>query len=156
MSRKKQSSAEQPTIAICYVRQSYTRDTNDMNSPEHQRANILAFCEKKGWTPEWYMDAEGHKSGRYVKNRPAWLSVVERLKEPDVVALVTNDLARLHRKMWRVGKLMDELDEYGVHLALAAPGREIDTSTPMGRLMITVGVRRREEVDGFLEPQRGD
>ena len=60
------------------------------------------------------------------------------MNDPDVVALVANDLARLHRKTWRVGQLMDRLDEYGVHLVLAAPGREIDTSTPMGRMLITI------------------
>lgn len=91
-----------------------------------------------GWEPGWYEDAEGHKSGRYVENRPGWLALEQRLSDPDVVALVANDLSRLHRKTWRVGQLMDMLDEYGVHLVLAEPGHEIDTSTPMGRMLITI------------------
>lgn len=126
------------SVALCYIRQSYTRNENDISSPERQKANIAAYCEKKGWTPEWYEDAEGHKSGRYVANRPGWLALEHRIREDDVVALVANDLARLHRKTWRVGQLMDKLDEHGVHLVLAAPGREIDTSTPMGRMLITI------------------
>ncbi|MBN2470232.1 MAG: recombinase family protein [Anaerolineae bacterium] len=126
------------TIALCYVRQSYTRNESDMSSPEHQRANIDAFCKSKGWIPEWYEDAEGHKSGRYVSNRPGWQALEQRLKDPDVVALVANDLARLHRKTWRVGQLMDRLDELGVALVLAAPSRQIDTSTDLGRMMITI------------------
>lgn len=138
MTRNTKPLQEERHIALCYVRQSYTRNETDMNSPERQRANIAAYCAKKGWTPEWHVDAEGHKSGRYVQNRPGWLAVEQRLKDPDVAALVANDLARLHRKTWRIGQLMDRLDEYGVHLVLAEPGREIDTSTPGGRMLITV------------------
>lgn len=134
-SKKRQMSVPR-VIALCYVRQSYTRDASDMNSPERQRANIQAACDRNGWIPEWYEDAEGHKSGRTVKNRPGWLALKKRLGDPDVVAVVANDLARLHRKTWRVGHLLDLLDEHGVHLVLAAPGREIDTSTPMGRMMV--------------------
>lgn len=123
-------------VALCYVRQSYTRDNNDMQSPEHQRANIQVFCDRRSWTPEWYQDAEGHKTGRYENNRPGWLKLRSRMDDPDVVAVVANDLARLHRKMWRVAKLLDTLDEKGIHLAQAAPGREIDSSTPLGRTLI--------------------
>lgn len=127
-------------IALCYIRQSMTRDENDTNSPERQRANIQAFCESKGWLPEWYEDTGGHKSGRTEKGRPAWLSLKKRLGNPDVVALVANDLSRLHRKGWRVGDLIDKLNNYGVALALAAPGRQqIDTSTQQGRMLVQLG-----------------
>ncbi|MCL4251602.1 MAG: recombinase family protein [Anaerolineae bacterium] len=59
----------QRTIALCYVRQSFTRDANDRDSPERQRANIMAVCEKNGWVPEIYEDAEKHKSGTKEHNR---------------------------------------------------------------------------------------
>jgi DNA invertase Pin-like site-specific DNA recombinase len=124
--------------ALCYIRQSYTRDTNDMNSPERQRANIQAACDKNGWPPEWYEDAEGHKSGRDVKDRPNWLALEARLGDPDVAALVANDLSRLHRKSWRIGYLMELLDKHDIHLVLAAPGREVDTSTPWGRMFVSM------------------
>lgn len=32
--------------ALCYVRLSWTRDDNDANSPERQRANIQRVCEE--------------------------------------------------------------------------------------------------------------
>jgi DNA invertase Pin-like site-specific DNA recombinase len=126
------------TKAVCYVRKSYTRYgvVEDMHSPERQRANILAVCERNGWIPEWYEDVTGHKSGRFEKNRPAWLAAKARLSDPDIVALVANDLSRLHRRSWRIGNLLEMLDEYSVSLVLAAPGREVDTSTTMGRIMI--------------------
>ena len=134
MSRKKFSA--EPTIALCYVRQSVTRNADDTNSPDRQKANIKAMCDKHGWVAEWYEDVDGHKSGRTIKNRPGWLKLQERLSDPDVTALVANDLARLHRKGWRVGDLLDRLERYEVTLALCAPGREIDTSTPLGRIFV--------------------
>jgi DNA invertase Pin-like site-specific DNA recombinase len=126
-------------VALCYVRQSYTRNENDMHSPERQKANIEAYCAKKGWTPEWYIDAEGHRSGRSVKDRPGWLALEQRLGDPDVVALVANDLARIHRKTWRIGQLLERTKEASIQVVLAEPGRDIvDTSTPMGELYITI------------------
>ncbi len=123
-------------VALCYIRQSLTRDKDDTNSPERQRANIQAVCERNGWIPEWYEDAKGHRSGRSEKNRPQWLALKARLGDPDVIALVANDLSRLHRKGWRVGDLIDYLNEYNVNLVLAAPGREVDTTTMKGRMFV--------------------
>ncbi|GAB4575751.1 MAG: hypothetical protein Kow0077_28820 [Anaerolineae bacterium] len=138
MSSRKQETSVKRTVALCYVRQSFTRNENDMNSPERQRANIADFCARKGWTPEWYEDVEGHKSGRRVDNRPGWLALSKRIGDPDVVAVVANDLARFHRKTWRMGQLVDLLDEYGIFLALADPQRSIDTSTSQGRMFLTL------------------
>lgn len=135
MPRKPRKSIER-NIALCYVRLSFTRDGDDKNSPERQRANIERVCEEHGWTPEFYEDTEGHKSGRSIKNRPGWLALEKRLGDPDVVAVVANDLARLHRKGWRVGDLIERLEKYDHALVLAAPNRHVDTSTPMGKIFI--------------------
>lgn len=136
MKKRRSSKIIQAKVALCYIRQSVTRDENDTGSPERQRANITAVCEKNGWLPEWYEDAEGHRSGRDIKNRPGWLALSSRIEDPDVVALVANDLARLHRKGWRVGDMIEHLEHNGVALVLAAPGREVDTSTPQGKMFI--------------------
>ncbi|MBK9123546.1 MAG: recombinase family protein [Chloroflexi bacterium] len=130
---------QDPTIALCYIRLSWTREAKDSESPDRQRANILRVCEQNGWTPEFYEDAEGHKSGTTEKNRPGWLALKSRLADPDIAALVANDLSRLHRKGWRIGDLLDFVDEHEVKLVLAAQGKQIDFSTPLGRLMVQVG-----------------
>lgn len=136
MSSKKSREIPERKVALCYVRLSYTRDDDDRNSPERQRANIEAFLKSKGWIAEWYEDVGGHKSARKEENRPEWMRLKARLGDPDVVALVANDLSRLHRKGWRVGDLVDYLEKHEMALALAAPGREVDTSTALGRLFI--------------------
>ena len=139
--RKRTRTTVPRTIALCYIRQSFTRtgEPDDLNSPERQRANVQAEVEKNGWTPEWYEDVGGHRSGRSEKNRPAWLALKARLNDPDVIALVANDLSRIHRKGWRIGDLMEFLDERKVNLVLAAPGRELDTTTAKGRMFVQVG-----------------
>ena len=30
-----------------------SRDESDLNSPERQRANIQAECDRRGWIAEW-------------------------------------------------------------------------------------------------------
>lgn len=137
--RKSKSLNSEPKVALCYVRQSYTRDGDDTNSPDRQKANIQLVVEHNGWVAEWYEDVGGHRSGRSEKNRPAWLALKARLGDPDVVAIVANDLSRLHRKGWRVGDLLEFLDENDIALVLAAPGREVDTSSMKGRMFIQFG-----------------
>ncbi|MBK8022736.1 MAG: recombinase family protein [Chloroflexi bacterium] len=121
-------------VALCYVRRSLVRDDKDLVSPQIQRDNIQRICALHGWTPEWYEDAEGHKSAMHEKNRPGWMALKARLDDPDVVALVANDLSRLHRKGWRIGDLLDFVDHKGIKLVLADPSKHIDFSTPQGRL----------------------
>lgn len=138
MARKKKQVDR--NVALCYIRLSYTRNENDSDSPERQRSNIQKVCDSKGWTPEWYQDTGGHKSGRSENNRPSWLKLKTRLDDPDVVALVVNDRSRTHRRSWRFGELIDNLTELGVEFVTAAPGRDqIDTTTPSGRMMAQIG-----------------
>lgn len=134
MSSTNQTASVERITALCYVRLSLTRDESDLNSPERQRANIQAECDRRGWQPEWFEDVEGHKSGTEEENRPGWLALKERLGAPDVVAVVANDLSRLHRKGWRVGSLLDFLEQHQVGLVLAAPGRNLDLSGPAGKI----------------------
>ncbi len=136
-SSRKPGKVVERKFALCYVRMSYTLNASEADSPERQEANCRAFCERKGWLPAFYYDVDKHKSGTQEKNRPGWLALKQRMDDPDVVAIVSNDLARLHRKGWRVGQLIDWVEEHGIYLALAAPGRELDFSDPRDRLTAT-------------------
>jgi DNA invertase Pin-like site-specific DNA recombinase len=121
-------------VALCYVRMSIALNPSEEDSPERQRANIRAVCERNGWEMEWFEDVGGHRSGRSEKNRPEWQRLKSRLNDSNVVAVATNDLSRLHRKGWRASQLMEDLESKGVRLMICAPGRELDLSSPNGRL----------------------
>lgn len=131
---KKSLKSPKQLVALCYIRQSYTRDEEDTNSPERQRANIERIVERNNWIPEWFEDVGGHKSGRYEDNRPGWLALKERLNDSDIVAVVANDLSRLHRNVSSISSLIEILEEQGVALILAASDISIDTSTLMGQM----------------------
>ena len=122
-------------IALCYVRQSVTRDENDMSSPIRQRENIMRVCEQNDWIPEWYEDIQGHKSGTGVKGRPAWQDLWGRIEDPDVIAIIANDMSRLHRRVWRIGQLIDKVVELKIHMIFADPSQHIDLTSPQGRMM---------------------
>lgn len=135
MARRSSLHSSPRTVALCYIRKSWTRDEKDSISPERQRTHIQAICDLRGWQAEWYEDTEGHRSGMHEKNRPGWLALKSRLDDRDVVALVANDLSRLHRKGWRVGDLIEFVEQRSITLVLADPRRHIDFSTPHGKMM---------------------
>jgi len=124
--------------ALCYVRQSITRDENDTDSPERQRANIEEYCAERGWVMEWYQDAEDHKSGALENNRPGWLALKKRLDSPAIVAVVANDFSRLHRKMYRMGELMDFCREHDIEMckAVSKESMNIKDSTVSSWVML--------------------
>ena len=118
MPRKSYSLAIERTIALCYIRKSWTRDEKDAISPERQRKNIQVVCDANQWIPEWYQDTDGHRSGMHEVNRPEWMRLKARLNDSDVVALAAIDLSRLHRKGWRFGDLLDFVNRHGIKLVM--------------------------------------
>jgi len=125
------------TIALCYVRQSLTRDEMPQHSPDRQKANITALCQEHGWIPLWFVDADGHRSGYGEANRPAWQQLKDWLAHPQVVAIVANEPSRVYRQMWRMGRLMEDLDQRGVQLRFASPSSPVrDISHPADRFLL--------------------
>ncbi|MEO0561918.1 MAG: recombinase family protein, partial [Chloroflexota bacterium] len=122
--RKQPSRGVERNIALCYVRLSQTRDERDLDSPIRQRDNIRRACEARGWIMEWYEDVEGHRSGTSEKGRPGWMALKRRLNDPDIAALVANDMSRLHRSGWRVGNLLEFIGNADVELVLAGGNRD--------------------------------
>ena len=138
MSPKRKRALVERKTALIYIRQSVTKDENDKASPDRQRLLAEARVKEARWEAEWYEDTEGHKSGRFVNNRPGWLELKKRMADPDVAAIVAYDLARLHRKGWRIGDLLDQLEELGVALIFTRPGYNMDTSTRNGKFMAQI------------------
>lgn len=127
-----------PNIALCYIRQSRTMDEEDLNSPMRQRDNIERICERNGWTPEIYEDVGGHRSGTSEHQRPEWQQLKKRIGDPDVVALVANDLSRLHRNLAGVSQLIEQLERHGIKLILASSNNDIDVTTLTGQMFAQI------------------
>src|SRR5258708_10071277 len=123
-----ESKAIKQTKALCYIRLSLTKTQDDENSPDRQKANCLDYCEFRGWTPEFYEDRDGHKSGTREENRPGWLALKTRVGDPDVVAVVANDLSRFHRKGFRMGQLLEICKVGNLELVKAADKKSIDVN----------------------------
>lgn len=119
-----------PQIALCYVRLSRTKSLQDFTSVERQRENILSACQKYGWIPEWYEDAEGHKSAMTEANRPNWMALRARLSDPDITVVVVNDQSRAMRNTLLAMRFFEQLARYDVKLHLAAQDSTLDFTLP--------------------------
>ena len=125
-----------PEIALVYVRKSMVRSKSDGVSPERQRALCTTECERKGWTPEFYPDAEGHRSGRSEKHRPAFRRLKAQLGRPEVKAVVVSRLDRLCRSPRDFFNFLDLLQKHGVELVSLR--EQFDTSTAIGTAFVSI------------------
>jgi DNA invertase Pin-like site-specific DNA recombinase len=109
----------EPNIALCYVRQTGIGKLSEA-AVERQGVNILRVCEAHGWEPEWYEDVDEPGLEHLAGERLAWEALQERFGAPDVVALVADNLTRLHRDPAELDALIQTLEEYGIHRPTAA------------------------------------
>ncbi|MEI7999399.1 MAG: recombinase family protein, partial [Candidatus Omnitrophota bacterium] len=82
-----------------YTRKSLVFRRSDETSVERQGSNVLRAIEADGLKPEMHSDAEGNRSGRSDKYRPAWRMVMRRIADPDVRCLYVDSLARAWRSV---------------------------------------------------------
>jgi DNA invertase Pin-like site-specific DNA recombinase len=123
-------------VALIYVRRSMVRYDEDRASPERQLANCIAVCEEKGWAYEVYEDAEGHRSGRSEKHRPAWQRLKAQLSRPEVVAVVVNSLDRASRSPKDFFVFLDLLKKHQVELV--SVHEDFDTTTAIGKAFLAI------------------
>jgi len=117
-------------LAIGYIRVSTTRQAEEGNSLEAQRARIKSWCEAKGHElKSVYIDA-GLSGGR-ADNRPELQLAIEeacRLKS----VLVVYSLSRLARSTRDAIDISERLDRCGANLVSLT--ESIDTTTAVGVL----------------------
>lgn len=106
-------------IALCYIRQPGTGKTSQA-AIERQGVNILRVCEAYGWEPDWYEDIDEVGFEHLASERCAWEALEERFGAPDVMALVADDLTRLHRDPAELDALIQTLEAYDIRLVTAA------------------------------------
>lgn len=124
------------SVALIYVRKSIVRYDADRASPERQIANCIKICEQKGWRYEIYEDAEGHRSGRSEKHRPAWRRLKHQLARREVAAVVVNSLDRASRSPKDFFNFLDLLQEHDVELI--SVHEQFDTTTAIGKAFLAI------------------
>lgn len=126
------------TVALCYIRTSMFSKDDTSLAPARQRAYIEAVCHQNGWTPEWFEDVGGHRSGRGDIHRPEWAKLWLRLSDPDIAAVVAYDLARLYRHGQRITTFMNVLRMNNIRLVLANPLKSFDTQDDKNHLLFNL------------------
>lgn len=113
--------------AAIYVRVSTTEQTTDS-----QEAELLEYCEKRGWEYIMYRDkASGVKNDRPALN--AMLTDLRRRKFDVVVVWALDRLARSLKQLLTIG---EECRDLGVDLVSLR--QNIDTTLPAGRLTFQI------------------
>lgn len=123
-------------IALIYIRKSVVRYEQDRASPERQLANCVRVCDEKGWRYEVYEDAEGHRSGRSEKGRPAWRELKRQLARREVTVVVVNSLDRASRSPKDFFNFLDMLQEHDVELV--SVHEQFDTTTAIGKAFLAI------------------
>ena len=133
-------------FALCYIRQSITRNKSDMLSPDRQREYINTYlAQHPELTPIWFEDAKGHRSGRSVKGRPDFQMLLDEiLANPNVVRLIVTEYARVARSVFTSSQMIDLLRRRHIQLVFAYTNEEPDLQTAEGRLRLNIEAAMNE------------
>lgn len=102
---------------------------------------------KKHCIEKWYIEKISGKN----TDRPKLQEMISELQSGDTVYI--HDFSRLARSTSDLLKLVEELNERGIHLV--SNKENIDTSTPTGKLMLTmIGAINEFERTNMLERQK--
>ena len=122
---------------IAYVRVS----TMEQNEARQKEALSKHSIEK------WYIDKASGKN----MNRPQLAEMLDFVRAGDIVYI--HDLSRIARSTSDLLKIVEQLQHKGVHLV--SNKENIDTTTPTGKLMLTmIGAINEFERENLLERQR--
>lgn len=119
-----------------YVRVSTARQAEEGYSLDAQRSKLEKHCEAQDWLVEpqhVYIDAG--ISGKTTE-RPAYQAMLQAVSAGDVRRIVAVKMDRFSRSVRDFLDLLDYCKEHDC--AVVSLGESIDTSTPIGRMMITV------------------
>lgn len=124
-------------MKVAYVR---------VSTAEQNEARQLEALEKHG-IEKWYTEKVSGKD----TNRPKLKEMLEFVREGDTVYI--HDFSRLARSTKDLLEIVEQLNSKGVHLV--SNKENIDTSTPTGKLMLTmIGAIAEFERQNLLERQK--
>ena len=122
---------------LAYIRVS-TEEQNDAR----QRENL-----KRYYIDKWFTEKISAKD----TNRPQLIAMLDFVREGDTIYI--HDFSRIARSTKDLLAIVEQLNTKGVHLVSSK--ENIDTSTPTGKLMLTmIGAINEFERTNLLERQR--
>jgi site-specific DNA recombinase len=119
--------------AIIYCRYS-PRPTDGEQTLITQEAYCREFCAARGWQIVG-VECDEQASGRSREGRPGLARALAQAKQQKAV-IVVYSLSRFARNTVEALQMVEELDRAGA--AFAARDTPIDTTGPMGRLVLTI------------------
>jgi DNA invertase Pin-like site-specific DNA recombinase len=131
----KKATTSRPNLALLYVRVSTSQQAVSGLGQEAQEAALRAAASLAGFDVEVVVE-DGGRSGKALRNRPALRSALDRLARGEAAALYVAKMDRLARNTRETLSVADEADKAGWRLV--ALDTNLDTGTPVGRLVMTV------------------
>ncbi|MFZ4695069.1 MAG: recombinase family protein [Verrucomicrobiia bacterium] len=101
----------------------YMRVSTDDQDTEHQRAELVEFCTRRGWEPVEFRDVMSGASWK----REGLDRMMEGIRSGALKAVLCVKLDRLGRSLVHLAQMVGEFTDRGV--ALVVPGQGIDTSS---------------------------
>lgn len=105
-------------------------------SIETQIENLEEYCRKNDIKIVGHYTDEGVSGAKVIRKRPALARLLDDVRAGKIDVILFTRLDRYFRNVQEYFKCQEVLDEYGVHWK--AIHEEYDTSTPNGRLAITI------------------
>lgn len=142
-------------LVVGYVRVSTAQQANEGISLEQQQAAIKAYCKaNKLALKETIVDA-GHSAYKQpLRRRESGRRVVELLENGEATGVVALRLDRLFRSMRDCINTVMDWHATGITLRLIDfGGQTVDTSTPMGRIMLTL-MAAFAEMESYMKAER--
>lgn len=120
---------------IAYLRKSKTLPGSAHVSWAVQEAAIRELAARHGDEPE--MLSDWNRSGKATANRPGYLRLRTMVEERAVSVVYAYSLSRLSRSLLELLDLLRLCEASGVTIRTARDG-DVDYSTPIGRLYVTI------------------
>jgi DNA invertase Pin-like site-specific DNA recombinase len=139
MARSKSNSKGFDNKAVIYLRVSTEEQAREGVSLEAQKEKLISYCQSKHLEVVEVIVDDGVSGGKYLSQRPGGQRLIQLVSTKKVTHVVSAKLDRLFRNsadaMWTIEGW--DNDGISTHL-LDVNGMGLDTSSPMGKLILTM------------------
>lgn len=111
----------------------YTRVSQDSQTTENQRRELLAVAERNGWEIVAEYEDQGISGAKGREQRPGYDALMKAIARKEIDLCATWAVDRLGRSLQNLVGFLTEINAKGVDLYLHQ--QALDTSTPSGRAM---------------------